>query len=226
MLEARERFAFFSKLAAFVIGVGVLLPVFAVAESRLGFTEFYLKNLRSQYGEQAEMRVRNWDRLVSQLQHEQEDKKLEQVNRFFNRVRFLDDQLHWSRGDYWATPVELLATNGGDCEDFAIAKYFTLKHLGLPVEKMRLTYVKALELNQAHMVLTFYKENGEPPLVLDNLTNNILPATKRKDLVPVYSFNGDGLWKAKQQGDTRLGSADDIVMWRELRDRMPAHLRP
>ncbi|MCG8667857.1 MAG: transglutaminase-like cysteine peptidase [Pseudomonadales bacterium] len=220
------RLGLFSKLAILIMGLVFFLPVFAVAESGLGFTEFYLAKLRKQYGDDAEQRVRDWSSLVDRLQGKQQDEQIEQVNRFFNSVRFLDDQLHWRRGDYWATPVELLATNGGDCEDFAIAKYFTLKHLGLPVDKMRLTYVKALELNQAHMVLTYYKERGEPPLVLDNLTNNILPANERRDLVPVYSFNGDGLWKAKQQGDTRLGNADDIVMWRELRDRMPLQLRP
>lgn len=202
------------------------MPVFALAESGLGFTEFYLSSVRHQYGDEAERRLREWSQLVDDLEGQGSNVQLEQVNRFFNQVRFLDDQMHWRRSDYWATPVELLATNGGDCEDFAIAKYFTLKHLGLPVEKMRLTYVKALELNQAHMVLTYYQEKGQPPLVLDNLTNNILPATKRQDLVPVYSFNGDGLWKAKQQGDTRLGSADDIVMWRELRERMPLQMRP
>lgn len=209
-----------------VFGLCAFLPVFAIAESGLGFSDFFLGSIKSRYGADAERRVRDWDALVGKLKNRSEDTQLDSVNRFFNQVRFLDDQAHWQRGDYWATPIELLATNGGDCEDFAIAKYFTLKELGLPTQKMRLTYVKALELNQAHMVLTYYREQGRPPLVLDNLTNRILPANERKDLVPVYSFNGDGLWKAKQQGDTRLGSADDIVMWRELRDRMAMHLQP
>ncbi|MCG8315845.1 MAG: transglutaminase-like cysteine peptidase [Pseudomonadales bacterium] len=220
------RLGFLSKFLVLVMGLLALVPVFAVAEGGLGFSEFYFATLKRQYGDAAERRVRNWENLVDQLQGVPEKQQLNRVNRFFNQVRFLDDQMHWRRGDYWATPIELLATNGGDCEDFAIAKYFTLKQLGLPVSKMRLTYVKAIELNQAHMVLTYYKEQGQPPLVLDNLTNEILPANKRRDLVPVYSFNGDGLWKAKQHGDTRLGSADDIVMWRELRDRMALQLRP
>ena len=220
------RLGFLSKFLVLVMGLLALVPVFAVAEGGLGFSEFYFATLKRQYGDAAERRVRNWENLVDQLQGVPEKQQLNRVHRFFNQVRFLDDQMHWRRGDYWATPIELLATNGGDCEDFAIAKYFTLKQLGLPVSKMRLTYVKAIELNQAHMVLTYYKEQGEPPLVLDNLTNEILPANKRRDLVPVYSFNGDGLWKAKQHGDTRLGNADDIVMWRELRDRMALQLRP
>lgn len=208
-----------------VMSSGVI-PAFAVAEGSLGFSEFFLATIKQRYGGDAEQRVRHWEQLVDTLKGRPAEQQLDQVNRFFNKVRILDDQLHWRRGDYWATPIELLATNGGDCEDFAIAKYFTLKKLGFPAGKMRLTYVKALELNQAHMVLTYYEEQGEPPLVLDNLMNKIVPASQRDDLVPVYSFNGDGLWKAKQQGDTRLGSADDIVMWRELRDRMALHMEP
>lgn len=211
---------------ALILGLSTWLPSAAGAGSGLGLSEFFFASIKQKYGNDAELRIRGWGRLVDELSGKSPEQQLERVNRFFNQVRFLDDQIHWRRGDYWATPVELLATNGGDCEDFAIAKYFTLKQLGLSPGKMRLTYVKALELNQAHMVLTYYKERGKPPLVLDNLTNEILPATRRRDLVPVYSFNGDGLWKAKQQGDTRLGSADDIVMWRELRDRMALHMEP
>lgn len=209
-----------------VLGVCALVPAFALAESALGFNDQFMQQVRTTYGTEAERRVARWDALVSELLGRDELVQLSEVNRFFNQVRFLDDQVHWQRMDYWATPIELLATNGGDCEDFAIAKYFTLKALGVPASQMRLTYVKALELNQAHMVLTYYREQGNPPLVLDNLTSRIVPANERGDLVPVYSFNGDGLWKAKQQGDTRLGSADDIVMWRELRDRMASGLRP
>ena len=82
--------------------------------------------------------------------------KLEKVNRFFNQVNFVSDAIHWQKKDYWATPIEFLASDGGDCEDFALAKYFTLKMLGVPEKKLNLTYVKAWKLNQSHMVLTYY----------------------------------------------------------------------
>ena len=61
-------------------------------------------------------------------------------------MRFIDDIIHWNKVDYWATPIEFLASHGGDCEDFAIAKYFTLIQLGIPEEQLTLTYVKALRL--------------------------------------------------------------------------------
>jgi len=180
-----------------------------------------LDHFQRQYGDVAAQRILSWQYLLDHLQGKPEEVVLDEVNRFFNQVRFLGDVDHWNKMDYWATPLELLATNGGDCEDFAIAKYFSLKWLGVPVEKMRLTYVKAVELNQAHMVLTYYASLGQEPMVLDNLVNDILPASQRSDLVPVYSFNGDGLWKAKLTGDdSRLGDADDIILWKELRARI------
>jgi predicted transglutaminase-like cysteine proteinase len=180
-----------------------------------------LEHFQRQYGDGAAKRILSWQYLLDHLQGKPEEVVLDEVNRFFNQVRFLGDVDHWNKMDYWATPLELLATNGGDCEDFAIAKYFSLKWLGVPVGKMRLTYVKAVELNQAHMVLTYYASLGQEPMVLDNLVNDILPASQRSDLVPVYSFNGDGLWRAKLTGDdSRLGDADDIILWKELRTRI------
>ncbi len=180
-----------------------------------------LDHFEREYGGSAAQRILSWQYLLDHLHGKPEAVVLDEVNRFFNQVRFLGDIEHWNQTDYWATPLELLASNGGDCEDFAIAKYFSLKWLGVPVDKMRLTYVKAVELNQAHMVLTFHQSIGQEPIVLDNLIDEILPASERSDLVPVYSFNGDGLWKAKLLGDDpRLGDADDIVLWKELRMRI------
>lgn len=151
-----------------------------------------------------------------------EAKKLESVNRFFNKVPFVSDWEHWGKADYWATPIEFLATNGGDCEDFAIAKYLTLRELGVPNERLRITYVKARTINQAHMVLTYYAVPDAEPLVLDNLNKNILPASQRHDLVPVYNFNGDHLWLAKElTGRGQLvGSSDRISLWNDMLKRL------
>ena len=92
--------------------------------------------------------------------------------------------------DYWAAPIEALKSGKGDCEDYAIAKYMTLISMGIGAENLRITYVKATDFGQAHMVLAYYETLNEVPLILDNLNSNILPATKRPDLIPVYGFNG------------------------------------
>jgi len=151
--------------------------------------------------------------------------KLENVNRFFNQLQFVDDLTHWQKPDYWATPVEFLATGAGDCEDFSLAKYFTLKALGIAEDKLNMTYVKALQLNQAHMVVTYYAAADTVPLVLDNLTAEIQPATQRKDLLPVYSFNGLGLWLAKSRGKgQKVGSSEGLRRWQDLLNSMPEGL--
>lgn len=176
--------------------------------------------VHDQYGQQGVDRVERWEKLVWDITYHNVPDQLREVNQFFNQLKFRTDLDHWQQEDYWATPIETLASNGGDCEDFAIAKYFTLRQLGVPAKSMRITYVKALKLNEPHMVLTYYPDSGEP-LVLDILVPDMLPASKRKDLEPVYSFNAEGLWKAKTRGeDTRLGDADDISMWRDLRVRL------
>ena len=120
---------------------------------------------------------------------------------------------------------EMLGSNGGDCEDFTIAKYFTLKELGVPIRRLRLTYVKALSLNQAHMVLAYYLEPNAVPLILDNLINEVKPASERPDLIPVYSFNDDDLLIVRQgQRDVSAGSSSQIRLWRALLDKLEKEL--
>ena len=188
-------------------------------------SEQTLQRIERQYGPDARKRLKDWQALLAANQGSERD-KLERVNRFFNALTFVDDAIHWQTNDYWATPIEFLASQGGDCEDFAIAKYFSLMELGIAEEKLALTYVKALRLNQAHMVLTYYASPGAEPLVLDNLNGAILPASKRPDLLPVYSLNGSGLWLAKQRGKGKLiGSSDRLQRWREMLDRFSEEIQ-
>ena len=180
---------------------------------------------QSSYGAPAAERVQRWQHLYKSIAGLSEMEKLTSVNRFFNAVPSVTDQAHWGKADYWATPLELLASNGGDCEDFAIAKYFTLRELGVPDERLKIAYVKArLGNNQqsiAHMVLTYYATPDAEPLVLDNLNGAIKPAQERPDLTPLYSFNARGLWAAKERTLGKwLGPSDDIDLWKDLLKRM------
>ncbi len=177
--------------------------------------------VQEKYGAPAAQRVRNWQQLMSDNQGRSEQEKLGMVNNFFNRLRFRSDISLWGKTDYWATPIEALGKGAGDCEDYSIAKYFTLRELGVPDSKMRIMYVKALRLDQAHMVLTYYPSPSAVPLVLDNINKRILPATRRTDLAPVYSFNGDGLWLAKSRDrGLRVGTSKRINLWQDLKARM------
>ena len=152
-----------------------------------------------------------------------EQEKLVKVNDFFNRLQWKDDREVWGQKDYWATRMEFLGKGAGDCEDFVTAKYFTLKQLGVSTQKLYFTYVKALDYNQAHMVLSYYDSPKSIPLVLDNINPNIKIATQRKDLAPVYSFNGDSLFLSKQEGLGQAipgGNKKQNPKWLNLVDRM------
>lgn len=194
----------------------------AVLAEFTGFTDSFLSFIRQEYGRRAERTMEKWEDLVQKSRNIAEKDKLEAVNNFFNRnIWFVDDIEHWRREDYWATPMETMATLGGDCEDFTIAKYFTLRELNVPDERLRLTYVRATRLNKPHMVLAYYPTKNSDPLVLDNLTDRIERASRRTDLKPVYSFNGRSLWRAKEFGRGRqVGSAASVNLWTSVIQRM------
>jgi predicted transglutaminase-like cysteine proteinase len=184
-----------------------------------------LDRAEQKYGSKARARLVAWQQLIASARGLPGTEQLQRVNDFFNRIPFVADAEHWGREDYWATPTEMLASNGGDCEDFSIAKYFTLVAVGVPVDKLKITYVKTRDwnpVNQSHMVLTYYSTADAIPLVLDNLIPEIKPASQRPDLTPVYAFNGAGLWLAKERGEGRAvaGGSGKIGFWRELTARM------
>lgn len=206
-------------VCAFVLWSCVAIAAFEI-------TQQSLQKIEAEFGQSARKRVESWQRLLNIPRDIPEARKLTLVNSFFNQVRFRSDLEHWGKEDYWATPLEFLISNGGDCEDYSIAKYFTLRELGVSTDKLRITYVKALELNQAHMVLAYYSEPDADPLILDNLKPDILPGSQREDLFPVYSFNGEGLWLAKQRGlGKRVGASTKLSQWNELNDRLIKQLQ-
>lgn len=166
-----------------------------------------------------EQRIASWHKLMRDKRDAPEEVKLQAVNSFFNRLEFVDDPILWGKEDYWATPRQMLLKNGGDCEDFATAKYFTLRRLNVPDDRMRLTYVKVVRLQQPHMVLSYYREPAADPLILDSLVKTILPASARRDFVPIYSFNGHGLWLARKERAVPLGRAESLSLWRDLQLR-------
>ena len=147
--------------------------------------------------------------------------RLTTLNEFFNRrVVFTADSEVWAQADYWASPLETLGKGRGDCEDYVIAKFFSLMAAGVAQAKLRLVYVRAViggpgGALQAHMVLAYYAQPGAEPLILDNLIGEIRPASRRPDLEPVFSFNSEGLW----QGVGAQSAGDPVARlsrWREV----------
>jgi predicted transglutaminase-like cysteine proteinase len=159
--------------------------------------------------------------LVQQIERSaahDELQRLKDINDFFNkRLAFQEDIVTWGVQDYWATPLESLEKRAGDCEDYAIAKYFSLAASGVPTVRLRMVYVRARLGGQslAHMVLAYYAQPGAEPLILDNLRPEVLPASQRPDLTPVFSFNTEGLWQGVGQ-TTQGDPLARLSMWREL----------
>jgi predicted transglutaminase-like cysteine proteinase len=175
----------------------------------------------AKFGAEALSRLRNWQGFLESLKRpsSQTDELaiLDKVNSFFNLVPFSNDLKQWGIGDYWATPAEMVASNGADCEDYAIAKYFALKELGIPIDRLMISYVKIPSRAEAHMVLAYFPRGGAVPLILDNLQERIVPAAERADLIPIYSFNDDFLQMGLgDQPSKKIGDADRIENWRDL----------
>jgi predicted transglutaminase-like cysteine proteinase len=177
----------------------------------------------SQYGAKGSARVTAWLHLLQADRDLAEPAKLASINDFWNQsVAQSEDRIVWGTEDYWATPLEALGKGAGDCEDYVIGKYFSLIKLGVPTSKLRFVYVKARvggpqsTEQVAHMVLGYYPTPDAMPLVLDSLVSNILPASQRRDLVPIFSFNAEGVYVDGKQA----APVDRIGRWRNLLQRM------
>ena len=193
--------------------------IFLIASKNFNITDSQLNSIERKYGSSSKTRVEAWDSMIESSKNESLLNKIKNVNDFFNQITYKTDAAHWKQKDYWATPFEFMGTGAGDCEDYAIAKYFSLIKLGIPDDKLRITYVIYKKANsrfeQAHMVLTYYHKTGAEPVILDNINRRLELASKRDDLKPVYSFNASGLWQAKNKGDTRVGD-NNLKSWKNL----------
>lgn len=178
---------------------------------------------KARYGQRGAQAVSQWMAMLSQQRSQPESQQLRAVNDFWNTIALGGEDINiWGKADYWATPLETLGKRAADCEDYVIAKYFSLVHLGVPAEKLRLIYVRARvggmgsSSSIAHMVLGYYSSPDADPLVLDNLMGSIAPASQRRDLTPVFSFNAQGIYVA----GAATASPDRIGHWRNLLIKM------
>lgn len=174
-----------------------------------------------------EQTFNEWLSLMASLNDQSVDVKLQKVNAFFNKkLSYFEDIDIWGQSDYWATPLESMSKGKGDCEDYVIAKYFSLRNLNIPDSQLRLVYVKARiggpnsSIQQAHMVLAFYPNVDGEPVILDNLITDIRPAARRTDLSPIFSFNSQGIF-AGVAGNAQMGpgGTSRLSRWQDLLDK-------
>jgi predicted transglutaminase-like cysteine proteinase len=135
--------------------------------------------------------IRKWLDFIATLRGKPPREQLEAVNRELNLHRYVLDIVNYGVDDYWATPREF-AVKDGDCEDYAIAKYISLRLLGWEEADLRVVVLQDLNLNVAHAVLAVYLDNDA--LILDNQTRQVLASTAIRHYRPYYSINESGWW--------------------------------
>ena len=137
------------------------------------------------------LKGQRWQELKSSAQDLPIMEKLRLVNKFWNQSPYREDMENWGREDYWAIPGQFIKKSG-DCEDYAIAKYFTLKELGVDPHSMRIVVLRDTIRNLAHAVLAVYV-NGDA-YILDNVTNIVLSHKRIRNYQPQFSVNESGRW--------------------------------
>ena len=134
-------------------------------------------------------RLKKYENLKTEIKDYELIRKLSHVNSFMNKI-FPSNYISTKASiDYWATPKEFLIQGHGDCEDYAIAKYFTLLEIGIPKEKLYFAVVDVKGERASHMVLFYLENKKSTPLVLDNLSSKVIPLTQREKLIPRFAFN-------------------------------------
>ena len=151
-------------------------------------------------------RKTEWQAIVDNLRGKDIMTQLREINTEMNKRPYITDQVNWNLPDYWATPLQFLQ-KGGDCEDFAIAKYMALRAPGVPVEDMRIVVLNDLNLGIAHAVLAVYVNAG--PYILDNQISKVVPASTIRHYQPVYSINENGWW-LHRNGGSEISSLETI----------------
>lgn len=138
-------------------------------------------------------KLKDWKDFLTDLRGKPLLEQMSAVNRFVNKYPYVEDIVNWGMEDYWETPYEFQLKNG-DCEDYAIAKFMSLRALGISGDVLRVAIVRDLNLGGIiHAVLVVYV-NGEA-YVLDNQIKQVIPAIKIYHYVPVYSINEKHWWQ-------------------------------
>ncbi|NBA93372.1 transglutaminase-like cysteine peptidase [Pseudomonas sp. R5(2019)] len=168
----------------------------------------------AQRNEQASHRLQDWHALIADSTTLSDAEKLQLVNAFFNRhIQYGEDSDVWGQVDYWASPLETLEQGAGDCEDFALAKYFTLRLLGVSEQSLRLVYTTQTSAKQAHMVLGYWSDTAAEPVLLDNITPSILPIAQRLDLELQFAFGDVDLYRFEHNHLQKVGKAERLPHW-------------
>lgn len=136
--------------------------------------------------------LQGWHRFLDSLKSESRSNQIRTINLYMNKHPYITDIANWGISDYWETPLEFIRRHG-DCEDYAIAKFFSLRYLGFENKDMRIVILKDHNINAIHSVLAI-REAGQF-LILDNQVSRVVEAKKVHHYEPIYSVNEDRWWR-------------------------------
>lgn len=140
----------------------------------------------------------DWAVFLKSLKDKDKLTQIRAVNYRMNKAKYTTDKSNWGRKDYWASPAEFMA-NFGDCEDYAIIKYLSLKSLGFSDKELRVVAVKDLNLKVGHAVLVVFwkdpKSGKKRSLLLDNQIKKVVDARSVRHYKPVFSINKKYWWR-------------------------------
>jgi len=135
--------------------------------------------------------VQEWRAMVNQARSQDPMRRIQTVNQWLNGIRYVEDIANYGMVDFWATPLEFLARDG-DCEDFAISKYVSLRELGVIADDLRILVLNDLNLRIPHAILIVYL-NGRS-FVLDNQIQQVVPTDVIRHYQPIFSINEEAWW--------------------------------
>lgn len=119
---------------------------------------------------------------------------LDAVNQYVNgKIRYKADKSVWGKSDYWASPLESFRRGKGDCDDYAIAKYFLLRELGFSDRDMRIVVLRDNSKNEIHAVLSV--KTGGKFYILDNQFDSVMTDYEITSYEPIYSINQSNWWR-------------------------------
>ena len=160
------------------------------------WSENVFVEIKKEHGPDSEKRMRKLHDIILKNQDKSIEEKLRLVNDTMNNLPWIADEQHWKKADYWASPIETIASFGGDCEDIAIAKWIVLRTLGIPRENLRLVFANIKQKGEYHMVLAYVgridiprEERLKSTWILDNVNKKVMRADERKDLLYIYAID-------------------------------------